>query len=224
VARNYPTPTEGDHSYATPLVIRHEGQEAVLLWGAAHLTAHRAQDGGLLWWCADFNPEAKLMWPAVATPVLAGDIAVVPYGRADRGDPRLHGIKLGGSGDVTRTHRLWTRADVGTFVPSPAVSGGRVYVVRDRGQVDCLDPETGRSYWSEALPKASANYYSSPMVADGRLYAAREDGVVFVARVGERFELLAENRMGEPLIASPVPVNGRLLLRGERHLFCVASP
>jgi predicted membrane chloride channel (bestrophin family) len=29
--------------------------------------------------------------------------------------------------------------------------------------------------------------------------------------------------MGERIIASPVPVAGRLLLRGEKHLFCVGA-
>ena len=47
--------------------------------------------------------------------------------------------------------------------------------------------------------------------------------MVFVARVEEKFELLAENTMGERVIASPVPVSNRLLIRGEQHLFCVAA-
>ena len=70
---------------------------------------------------------------------------------------------------------------------------------------------------------ASANFYSSPLIAGGKLYAAREDGVVFVARVEDKFELLAENKMDERVIASPVPASNRLLIRGEQHLFCVAT-
>jgi outer membrane protein assembly factor BamB len=222
VARNYKTPTEGDHGYTTPLVVQHRGKEALLVWGAQHVTVHDTTDGKLLWLCGDFNPESQGYWPAVASPVVAGDVAVVPFGRADRGQPRLHGIKLGGSGDVTPTHRIWKREDSGTFVPTPAAYKGRVYIVRDRGEVECIDVATGKTLWSDALPKASSSYYSSPLIADGKLYAAREDGVVFVARVEEKFELLAENKMGERVIASPVPVSNRLFIRGEQHLFCVA--
>ena len=47
--------------------------------------------------------------------------------------------------------------------------------------------------------------------------------MVFAARVGERFELLGENPMGERIVASPVPVANRLLIRGDGHLFCVAG-
>ena len=224
VARNYQTPTEGDHAYTTPIVIQQRGKEALLVWGAEHVTAHDAQDGRLLWSCGGFNPESNEYWPAVASMVIAGDTALVPYGRADRGQPRLHGIKLGGSGDLAKAgQRAWKRDDVGTFVTTPAEYKGRVYIVRDRGEVVCLDPVTGQTIWSDALPKASANFYSSPLIAGGKLYAAREDGVVFVARVESKFELLAENKMDERVIASPVPASNRLLIRGEQHLFCIAE-
>ncbi|MGA2866604.1 MAG: PQQ-binding-like beta-propeller repeat protein [Verrucomicrobiota bacterium] len=223
VARNYETPVEGDNSYTTPIVIGLQDKEAVLVWGAEHVTAHAAADGRLLWSCGGFNPRAMGHWPTVASPVVAGEVVVVASGRADRAQPRLEGIKLGGAGDVTATHCLWQREDTGTFVPTPAEYEGRLYLLRDRGEVECLDPATGKTLWRQALPKASASYYASPAIAAGKLYAAREDGVVFVAQVAGRFELLAENRLGEQIIASPVPVGNRLLLRGERHLFCVAG-
>lgn len=223
VARNYQTPVEGDQAYSTPIVIQHQGAEAILSWGAEHLTAHAAADGQLLWSCGDFNPRAMGYWPVVASPVVAGDIVVVASGRADHGQPRLHGIKLGGAGDVTATHRVWKREDTGAFVPTPAEFAGRVYQLRDRGELECLDPVTGQTLWHEALPKGGAAYYASPVIAAGKLYAAREDGVVFVARIEGKFELLAENPLGEQVVASPVPVANRLLIRGQHHLFCLAA-
>ena len=219
VARNYQTPEEGDHSYATPLVLRDQGREVVLIWGGQHLTGHDPANGKELWSCGDFNPQGKINWVAVASPVVVGDMAVVPYGRGER----LHGIKLGGQGDVTATHRIWERKDTGSFVPTPAGFQGRVYLLRDRGEIECVDPATGKTLWSGALPKHSASYYASPTVADGKLYAAREDGVVFTARIEGGFEVLAENDMGERVIASPVPLANRLFLRGEKHLFCVGA-
>jgi outer membrane protein assembly factor BamB len=216
-ARNYETAEEGDHSYATPLRIRHAGRESLLVLGGEHLTLHDAADGRVLWSCGDFNPGHEPNWLTVASVVLAGDVAVVPYARGNR----LHGIRLHGSGDVTATHRAWERADTGSFVPTPVEYRGRIYLLRDRGEIECIDPASGKTLWSGALPKKSFNYYASPTVADGKLYAVREDGRVFVARVEGKFELLAENDLGERAVASPVPVAGRLLLRGEKHLFCI---
>ncbi len=219
-ARNYDCPIEGDQSYATPIVIERQGSQALLVWGAEHVTAHRAADGRLLWSCGGFNPDRNRFWVAVASSVVAGETVVVPYGRGTH----LAGVRLGGSGDVTETHRLWTRDDVGAFVPTPAVYDGKIYLLGDRGQVSCIDPVTGETLWADALPEHRKNYYASPTVAAGKLYAAREDGVVFVARVIGGFEVLSENPMDEQIIASPVPVANCLLLRGERHLFCVKAP
>ena len=224
VARNYQTPVECDHGYSTPLVMEHQGRESILVWGAQHLTFHNASDGQMTWTCGGFNPDGNKLWPAIATPVIVGDMAVIAYGRNDRGIPRLHGIRLTGTGDVTETNHVWKRDDVGTFVPTPVAYKGRVILVRDHGQVACIDPETGKTSWEGAFPKHRTNYYASPLVAGGKLYAPREDGTVFVANVdGDKFELLSENNMGESVIGSPIPVGNRLLIRGERHLFCVAE-
>jgi outer membrane protein assembly factor BamB len=224
VARNYTTPIEADQCYTTPLVIQHEGKESLLVWGAQHITIHNAADGKVYWSCGKFNPDSEKLWPAIAMPVIVGEMLVICYGRNDRQQPRLHGIRLGGRGDVTRSNRVWSREDTGSFVPSPAVYRERVYLVRDRGEVECIDPATGKTIWSDAFPKSRASFFASPVIAGGNLYAAREDGAVFVADVtGERFKLLAENNMDEPVIGSPVPIASRIFIRGEKHLFCLAS-
>ena len=220
VERNYETPTENDHSYTTPLVYRRDGKERLLVWGAEHLTAHDASDGKVIWSCGGFNPQGKKNWVVVGSPVIVGDHAIFSFGRGNR----LHGVRLGGSGDVTKTHRTWNREGIGSFVPTPAAQGGRVYLVRDRGAVVCIDPSTGKTIWEGSLPKHRAKFYSSPTIADGKLYAAREDGVVMVASIaGGKFEFLAENEMGERIIASPVPVADHLLIRGELHLYCLRA-
>ena len=221
VPRNYKTPIECDHGYSTPLVIRHQGQESLLVWGAQHLTIHSAKDGKVVWSCGDFNPSNKRLWPAISTPVIVNNVAVIAYGRNDRKIPRLHGIKLTGRGDITKTNRIWKREDVGTFVPSPIAYKGSVYLVGDQGRVDCIDPLTGKSRWTDRFPKHRAKFYGSPLIAGGKMYAPREDGMVFVADISDGFKLLAKNHMKESVIASPVPVGNRLFIRSIHTLFCV---
>jgi len=48
--------------------------------------------------------------------------------------PRLDGIGLADG------KRLWKREDTGTYVPTPAVYNNLVYVLRDRGEVECIEP------------------------------------------------------------------------------------
>ena len=215
--RNYKVPVENNNGYTTPLLFQHRGKPALLVWGADHLTAHDAETGKVLWTCNGFNPDQTGYWPAIATPVISGNIAVIPVGRDDRKQARVHGVRLDDG------QRVWQRDDTGVFVPTPAEYKGRIYLVRDKGEVVCLDPATGKTVWKAALPEHRTPYYSSPVIANGQLYAAREDGVVFVARVDDKFELLSENPMGERVIATPVPVANRLLIRGDNHLFCIAA-
>lgn len=222
-ARNYEVPREIDNGYTTPVVIRHAGREALLTWGAQHLTVHDAADGKLLWSCGNFNPTSSALWPAVASPVVVDGVAVVCFGRADRGIPRLHGIKLDGQGDVTATNRLWVREDAGAFVPTPAEYKGKLYVLSDRGQIDCIDPKTGKTLWSESLPRSSSNYYASPVVAGGVMYVAREDGAAYVVQVEGGFKLLSEGRFDDRVIASIVPAADRIFVRGEANLYCIGG-
>jgi outer membrane protein assembly factor BamB len=206
------------------LVIQHQGKESILVWGAEHITIHDSADGKVSWSCGNFNPGANKLWPAIASPVIVGDMVVIAFGRNDRGIPRLHGIRLTGNGDVTETNHAWLRDDVGTFVPTPVVYKEQVLLVRDRGEVECLDPKSGKTIWKGEFPKARANFYASPLIAGDKLYAPREDGTVFVASVAnDAFKVLAENDMGESVIGSPIPTANRLLIRGEKHLFCIGG-
>ena len=215
VERNYQTPPECDHSYATPTLIRQKGEEAILCWGAERLSAHSAKDGSILWVSTGFNPKQKKNWVVVGSQVVAGEVAVVPYGRGTH----LAGIKLGGKGDVTDTHRMWTRTDSGSFVPTPAVANGKVTSCVTAARFTALTRRRAKAI-GKMPSRASSNYYGSPTIAGGKLYAPREDGVILVAGVTDGFKFLGENDMGERVIASPVPVEGRLLIRGERNLFC----
>ncbi len=222
--RNFQTPQEGDHGYSTPLVIDYNGKQSLLVWGAEHLTIHNASDGKVTWTCGQFNPDANRLWPSITMPVIVDDIAVITFGRNDRSIPRMFGIKLEGSGDTTDASHVWLRDDISSFVPSPAVKDGKVYLVRDRGEVECVDPSNGQTIWSNRFPKNRSNYYSSPLIAGDTLFAPREDGFIYVANVANNaFELLSENDMKESVIGSPVPLGNNVLIRGEKHLFCFGN-
>ena len=221
VARNFETPHEGDHGYATPVVLDVDGKESVLVYGAEQLTLHDASTGKSYWSCGNFNPDKTPLWPSIATPVVLNDIAVVAAGRNDRRSPLLYGVSLKGSGDVTETGHVWKRDDTGTFVPSPATLDGKVYLLRDKGEFECLDPATGQTEWAGQFPKHRNKFYSSPLIAGGKLYAIREDGVMFVADISKgSLEILSKHKLGESVIGSPIPMGANVLVRSEKHLYC----
>ncbi|MCX7818128.1 MAG: PQQ-like beta-propeller repeat protein [Kiritimatiellae bacterium] len=217
VRRSYPCAFEADQGYTTPLVFEWKGREVVLVWNAEHVTLHDARDGAVLWDCGGLNPERRPNWPPVASPLRIGGRLIVPYGRGTR----LFGLELAGAGDVTATAHRWVRTDTGSYVPTPLAWRGQVVLLRDRHEVQGIDPEDGRTLWSGLLEQNRAPFYASPLIAADRLYAARDDGVVFVAELRPRFRVVARVPMGESIRATPVPFGSRLLLRGERTLWCV---
>jgi outer membrane protein assembly factor BamB len=92
-----------------------------------------------------------------------------------------------------------------------------------RGEVHCIDPKTGKSEWEDAFPRASSSYYGSPTIAGNILYAPREDGVILIADIAKGFKFLGEYNMEERVIASPVPVNNQIIIRGEKNLLLFGS-
>jgi outer membrane protein assembly factor BamB len=214
-SRTYERPSESDQSYTTPAVVKVDGRETIVTWGADHLTGHDATTGELLWDSGGFNPDDQGMWRSIASATVADGVAIVPYGRGDF----LAAVRLGGSGDVTTKNRMWDKEGVGADVPCPIIADGRVYVLSDRGKVTCLDLASGEELWSDDLPKGRANYFSSPLLAGDKLYCLREDGTMFVASVGEGLEVLAENELGEHSVATPVPLDDSLLVRTRSKLY-----
>jgi outer membrane protein assembly factor BamB len=221
--RQYETPKEADQSYSTPQIVRMDGRDVIVTWGADHLTGHDAATGKLLWECGGFNPEKQGYWRTIASAVVSDGIAIVPYGRGEF----LTGIRVGGSGDITKNARIWETTGRGKSadVPTPAVVGERAYLLTDKGRIACVNMKTGDEIWSADLPPNRNKFYGSPVLAGDKLYCVREDGIVFVGRVSDKgFELLADhNDMGGRVIASPVPIRGGLLVRGDEYLYRIES-
>ena len=220
VDRNFVCKMESGQSYTTPLVVRKENMTILVVWCADHLTGHDATTGETTWLCGGFNPAQRTMWRVIASPIISGNMAVVPYGRGKH----LAGVNIDGSGDVTETARLWEKKGIGTDVATPVSSDGKVYLVNFKGKVWCLDIGTGREIWQTRLPKGEGMFYSSPVLADDKLYFCRERGSVYVCKVGlTGMQVLNETSFDDFFVASPVLVDDKVLLRGEKNLYCIGK-
>ena len=67
--------------------------------------------------------------------------------------------------------------------------------------------------------------YSSPVVADGKMYFTRRGGDVFVLALGREFKQLAINKFdGEAdYSATPAIADGQIFIRSSKKLYCVAN-
>ena len=86
-------------------------------------------------------------------------------------------------------------------------------------------PEVGSTDSDRAFTASSERVSASPTLAGGNLYAIREDGKTFVAKSGDTFESVATNSLGDDVtvIASPVFVDGQILIRTFDGLYCIVK-
>ena len=66
-------------------------------------------------------------------------------------------------------------------------------------------------------------YRATPVLADGKIYVAARDGVVTVIEPGREFKVLATNKMGDEIAASPAISQGRIYLRGYQALYALSE-
>jgi outer membrane protein assembly factor BamB len=118
---------------------------------------------------------------------------------------------------------VWQSARGVPEIPSPLCYEGKLFLVRDGGLLQCLSAETGKSLYQERL-EAPGGYAASPIAADGRIYIASESGIVTVidARTNE-LKVLARNDLGEKITATLAPVENKLYVRTDKHLFAFGS-
>lgn len=156
------------------------------------------------------------------SPLASNGIVYALWGR------RTLGVRLGGRGEVGRTHQLWNfwRNNAGSNVSSPIYYNGHLYFASEsNGSVYCMDAQTGMVVYQKRLSPNPGKIYASPVLTDGKLYYVSRTGGAFVIAAKPVFEQLAHNDLGNPSIfdASPAVVGGRLLLRSDRCLYCIGT-
>lgn len=200
-------------AYSTPALIEIGGRTQVISGGANAAFGYDLETGDEIW---TIRHEGR---NAAAPPAFFEDLAILNTGASASS---LIGIKLNEStrGDVTDTHIAWHRDKANSRMASPVLYDGRVFMVTHAGVGVCVDAATGKELNKVRL---GGTFISTPIVANGLLYAANDDATVFVLRADESMEVVAKNRLTEGMRASLAAAGGRLYLRTTRHLYCIGT-
>ena len=98
---------------------------------------------------------------------------------------------------------------------------GLLYVCNDNGVLTVYDAASGAQVYTHRIGTTNSTFSASPVAGRGHLYFSSEDGEVFVVKAGRAYTLVATNRMGEALMATPAIADGILIVRGQQHVFAV---
>jgi outer membrane protein assembly factor BamB len=202
-------------AWNTPVLATHGGRSELVMASFGKLFAVDPATGRELWHSATDIP-----WYMVPSVVVGDGVAYALGGRPGGG----LAVKLGGTGDVTKSHRIWT-SKKGTNVPSPVLHDGHMYWMHDnQGMAFCAEAKTGRVVYEERVGRGDG-IYGSPVLAGGRIYYPGRSGTMYVVAAKPAFELLASNTFGErgDYLSSPAVAGGRLYLRTNRYVYCVGE-
>lgn len=161
----------------------------------------------------------------VATPVFLEDTVYIAAGRDPEASLRagvLWAVDAGGSDDVTASGARWRfeDPDFGRAIATVSVDDGVVYAADLNGFLFALDADTGEKLW---VYDALAPFWSSPLVADGKVYAADTEGDVAVLSHGRTLEVLAEIAMPRPVYTSPSTDGSVVYLATSETLYALVA-
>ncbi len=184
-------------TWNTPLILEHNGVTQVIVNGTNRTRSYDLKDGSLIWECGGQTRSP------IPSPVAENGLVFCMSGF--RGSA-LKAISLDSQGDVTDTDKVVWERDQGTpYVPSPLVYNGLLYFLRtNNGVLSCVRADTGEELFADQRLDDVRNIYSSITFADNRVFLTGRDGTTVVLKYGPELEILATNKLGEPVDASPV--------------------
>jgi outer membrane protein assembly factor BamB len=200
-------------SWTTPVIVRVNKRDELILCVPHKVKALDPKTGKELWSCEGLGPLVY------TTPVVSPEGVVIAMSG-------FHGpalaVKAGGSGDVTKTHRLWVHPrPLPQRIGSSVLVGEHAYLINEQGLGQCFEVKTGKDLWNRG--RAASVTWGSLVHAAGRLYVTSVNGETVVLAAAPKFEVLARNRLSDRVMASLAVSDGELFIRGYKYLYCIAG-
>lgn len=199
-------------SYSTPLIKEMAGKTQMIFCGNKEVSSYDPADGKRYWFVSGPSEEF------VSSPVYneKNGLVLVCSSWPDR---ILLAIKPDKEGNVTKSNVAWQSKKGAYYVPSPVCTDNYLFTTMTTGEVYCIEAGTGNILWVRKM----GTQYSSPVLAGGLVYMPNDEGVITIIKPGPMFEYISKNPIGEKMYASPAISNGKIYLRGFRHLFCIGG-
>lgn len=116
----------------------------------------------------------------------------------------------------------WRMQGKTPYVPTPVSNGATVFALSDGGELTAMDSRTGEVRFKENL---KANFYASPLLIGGNLYALTREGEMVVADLSKAYKELARSPLKpgsecEWADATPAVAHDQIYIRLGARIDC----
>jgi outer membrane protein assembly factor BamB len=207
-------------SWGTPTVATTAAGPQLVANASNFVRGYDPRTGKELW---RLGRSSKITAP---TPVFGDGVFVVVSGRGP--ERPIFVVRPSARGDLTLPEGksssesvVWSRTGRGSYMPTPLVYKGILYVLANSGLFDAYNLQTGNEVYRQRLQLVGSGFSASPVAADGKIYLSNEDGEMLVIAAGDKFTQIATNSMGELLMATPALSEGVMYVRSSQSLFAI---
>ncbi|MCD6052292.1 MAG: Pyrrolo-quinoline quinone [Verrucomicrobia bacterium] len=203
-------------AYGTPCVYEPKGGKPQLIFNSqAHgITGVDPATGKTVWeYAKAFNKRS------VSSPVIVSGLAIGSCGSGGGGN-YVVAVKPGDDAKNQPATLVWEMKKSAHYVPTPVVVGDLLFGWSDAGIVTCMKGPTGEVLWQE---RAGGNFFGSPIVVDGKIYAIATNGEVVVVKAADKFEVLGRSALGELTHTTPAVAGGKMYIRTLKHLISLGG-
>ena len=199
-------------SWSTPVLVTASNRTELVTNGTELAIAYDPATGKELWRTKGVESNA------IHTPLVGKGLVIVTAGCPEK---KVIAIRAGAVPDDKRV--AWTYAKGTGYVVSNILYGDYVYLLTDTGIVTCLDALTGAVQHEGSRPPVASHFMGSPVAFAGLIAMTSEEGDTFMLKAGPKPEVVGTNSIDEPVYSSPAIANGRIYIRGEKHLFSIGG-
>ena len=191
-------------SWSSPMLMEKDGKMQIVTSADPNVSGYDLETGQVLW-----KVEA-MMGEVAPSPAYYNGMVYASNEYA-----RTVGIKAGPDPVI-----VWEKDDYLSEVSSPVAYKGLLFLATSYGVLVCYDALTGENYWEKEFNRG---FYSSPMVADDKLYIIDMSGVMHIMKTDKTGTVISEPALGEAAYALPAFADGRIYLRSESSLYCIEN-
>ena len=191
-------------SWASPVLIEVDGKIQVVTTSDPYVSGHDLETGAEIW-------KVEAMMGEVGASVAYGNglvFATNEYARLVAVEPKPD------------TDYTWENDEYLAEASSPVAYNGLLYTATSYGVLVCYDALTGEKKFEKEF---NDGFYSSPIIADGKLYIMDLDGVTHILLADASGTVIAEPELGEGGFAVPAMADGLIYIRGKENLYCIGK-